>query len=116
MGSRLLSCLGPQRETGIADTTHVHGLAGSDLQQQWDACQFAMHGRSYSREFLTRMHHPFCEVLAALFLDSHSNAIRYNTYLALDACPRRTMAHWNQFQSHAVSYFLRQSPVLTDLS
>ena len=57
----------------------VQGLAGADLSNQWDATQFASCGRDYSREFMTRMHHPFGEVLAALFLDAQHNALAYLT-------------------------------------
>lgn len=78
--SRLFSTLTPHRDPDVVQGTQVQGLAGADLAQQWDACQFAMHGRSYSRAFLTRMHHPFGEVLAALFLDGKGDALCYNTY------------------------------------
>lgn len=57
----------------------VQGLAGADLSNQWDATQFALRGRDYSREFMTRMHHPFGEVLGALLLDAQHNAITYLT-------------------------------------
>jgi DNA repair protein RadC len=78
--SRLFSTLVPQRDSTVIQDSQVQGLAGADLAEHWDACQFAMHGRSYSREFLTRMHHPFGEVLAALFLDGNGDALCYNTY------------------------------------
>ncbi len=58
----------------------VQGLAGADLSRQWDPAQFALRGREFSSEFMTRMHHPFGEVLGALFLDAAHNALTYNTY------------------------------------
>jgi DNA repair protein RadC len=57
----------------------VQGLAGEDLANQWDAAQFALRGRDYSREFMTRMHHPFGEVLGALLLDTQHKALAYLT-------------------------------------
>lgn len=57
----------------------VQGLAGADLSNQWDAAQFALRGRDYSREFMTRMHHPFGEVLGVLLLDAMHNALAYLT-------------------------------------
>jgi DNA repair protein RadC len=79
-GSRLFSTLAPLRESATVQTAQVQGLAGADLAEHWDAYLFAVHGRSYSREFLTRMHHPFGEVLAALFLNGEGKALCYNTY------------------------------------
>lgn len=57
----------------------VQGLAGEDLAAQWDPAQFALRGRDYSSEFMTRMHHPFGEVLGILFLDAQHNALAYHT-------------------------------------
>jgi DNA repair protein RadC len=57
----------------------VLGLAGADLSSQWDVIEFQLRGRDYSSEFMTRMHHPFGEVLGALFLDDDGKALSYHT-------------------------------------
>ena len=79
--TRLSSTLSPLRDAVMLQYgADVQGLAGADLNSQWDASQFALRGRDYSREFMTRMHHPFGEVLGALFMDADHGAINYSTY------------------------------------
>lgn len=68
-----------QEPTSEKLQAHVQGLAGSDLSFLWDRAQFAARGRDYCREFMTKMHHPFGEVLGALLLDAQDNAITYLT-------------------------------------
>lgn len=83
--NRLSSTIRPLRDAGeVAANPEVRGLAGADLSTQWDATQFALRGRDYSQEFMARMHHPFGEVLAALFMDTGHMALRYNTYFRGD--------------------------------
>ena len=57
-----------------------HGLAGTDLGLLWKAAHFREHGRAYARDFMERMHHPFHEVLACLYLNDEHDAIAYNRY------------------------------------
>ncbi|MGH8455065.1 MAG: JAB domain-containing protein [Nevskiales bacterium] len=77
---RLSSTLPTLRESAESQFgPQVQGLAGEDLSNQWDATLFALRGRSYCREFMTRMHHPFGEVLGVLFLDAQHKALAYHT-------------------------------------
>lgn len=78
--NRLSSTLPPMRER-LEDNlgTEVEGLAGADLSYLWDLSQFNQSGRQYGREFMTRMQHPFGEVLGILYLDSENNALAYHT-------------------------------------
>lgn len=55
-------------------------LAGHDLGKLWEVAQFVLNGRSYAREFMERMHHPFHEVLACLYLNTEHEAVAYNRY------------------------------------
>jgi DNA repair protein RadC len=60
------------------------GLAGQDLSTLWDADEFARRD-GYCREFMQRMHHPFHEVLACLYLGTVHQAIAYNRYFRGEA-------------------------------
>lgn len=57
-----------------------HGLAGTDLDSLWDRTLFLANPLSYGRQFMQRMHHPFHEVLACLYLNAESSAVAYNSY------------------------------------
>jgi hypothetical protein len=83
--TRLSSAISLLRDpTAQSPNPEVQGLAGADLASQWEPAQFALRGRDYSREFMTRMHHPFGEVLGVLFLDAGHKALGYNTYFRGD--------------------------------
>jgi DNA repair protein RadC len=86
LGATRLSKLLPDREAAKSEApgAEVLGLAGADLSSQWDVIQYKLRGRDYSSEFMTRMHHPFGEVLGALFLDAEHKALRYNNYFRGD--------------------------------
>jgi DNA repair protein RadC len=55
-----------------------HGLAGHDLHNLWNRVQFRQNPLEYGRAFMRRMHHPFHEVLAGLYLDGDDQAVAYN--------------------------------------
>ncbi|MGH8455066.1 MAG: JAB domain-containing protein [Nevskiales bacterium] len=57
-----------------------HVLAGSDLSVLWDPARFVRDGIPYGCAFMKRMHHPFHEVLACLYLNAEHAAIAYNSY------------------------------------
>ncbi len=57
-----------------------HGLAGSDLSALWDPARFVQDCIPYGSAFMKRMHHPFHEVLACLYLNNEHAAIAYNSY------------------------------------
>lgn len=57
-----------------------HTLAGSDLRLLWDSARFLHHCIPYGCEFMRRMHHPFHEVLACLYLSDTHEAIAYNSH------------------------------------
>jgi DNA repair protein RadC len=88
-----------------------HGLAGHDLHTLWDRVQFRQNPLEYGRAFMRRMHHPFHEVLAGLYLGADDQAVAYNGYFRGDrtsalahlpvvvqtarqlGCPRLLLAH-----------------------
>lgn len=73
----------PELREAFADRRRTaapgHGFAGTDLDRLWDARLFLSQA-GYGREFMKRMHHPFHEVLACLYLNAGNAAIAYNSY------------------------------------
>ena len=61
-------------------TSYGHGLAGLDLENLWDKSLFLKSPLDYSRNFMKRMHHPFHEVLACLYLNADNAAVAYNRF------------------------------------
>lgn len=55
-------------------------LAGFDLISLWDPAGFVRDCIPYGCAFMKRMHHPFHEVLACLYLNDEHAAIAYNSY------------------------------------
>ncbi len=61
-----------------------HGLAGYDLHALWDIHAYRRDPPGYGQAFMQRMHHPFHEVLACLYVNGDDQAVAYHSHFRGD--------------------------------